>query len=103
MPKKHASKRHHSRKSSLPKPDVLHVPGIAALLGVSAETVYDLLASGQLPGRKVGRKWLTTRSAVMRWMEESVAADTAQRAIDTGDKAALSKALQSGAVRVKVG
>ena len=63
--------------------------------------VYDLLASGQLPGRKVGRKWLTTRSAVMRWIEESVAADTTQRAIDAGDKAALTKALQSGAVRIK--
>ena len=101
MPKKRASKRHHPRKAAPQKPDVLHVPGIAALLGVSPDTVYDLLASGQLPGRKVGRKWLTTRSAVMRWIEESVAADTTQRAIDAGDKAALTKALQSGAVRIK--
>ena len=37
------------------------------------------------------------------WMEESVQAETAQRAFDTGDKAALTKALQSGAVRVKAG
>lgn len=105
MPKKRASKSHHPRKTAPRKPDVLHVPGIAALLGVSADTVYDLLASGQLPGRKVGRKWLTTRSAVMRWIEDSVAADTThratQRAINIGDKAALAKALQSGAVRVK--
>jgi hypothetical protein len=41
--------------------------------------------------------------AVMRWIEESVVADTTQRAIDAGDKAALTKALQSGAVRVKAG
>jgi excisionase family DNA binding protein len=101
MPKKRTSKKHHSRKAAPQKPDVLHVGGIAALVGVSADTVYDLLASGQLPGRKVGRKWLTTRSAVMRWIEESVAADTTQRAIDAGDKAALTKALQSGSVRVK--
>ena len=67
----------------------------------SVDTVYDLLKSGQLPGRKVGRKWITTRSAVMRWVEETLVADTAQRAIDGGDKAALTKALQSGAVRVK--
>ena len=103
MPKKRTSKKHHPRKAAPQKPDVLHVPGIAALLGVSADTIYDLLASGQLPGRKVGRKWLTTRSAVMRWMEESVQAETAQRAFATGDKAALTKALQSGAVRVKAG
>jgi len=73
----------------------------AALLTVSVDTVYDLLKSGQLPGRKVGRKWITTRGAVMRWVEETLVADTAQRAIDGGDKAALTKALQSGAVRVK--
>ena len=76
---------------------------MAALLGVSVDTVYDLLKSGELPGRKVGRTWRTTRSAVLRWMEESVQAETAQRAFDIGDKAALTKALQSGAVRVKAG
>jgi len=37
----------------------------------------------------------------MRWIEESLHADTARRAIDTGDRAALAKALQSRAVRVK--
>ena len=41
----------------------------AEFLTVSPDTVYDLLKTGELPGRKVGRKWLTTRSAVLRWME----------------------------------
>ncbi len=82
---------------------MLDVHGMAALLGISVDTVYDLLKSGELPGRKVGRTWRTTRSAVLRWMEESVQAETAQRAFDSGDKAALTKALQSGAVRVKAG
>jgi excisionase family DNA binding protein len=31
----------------------------AELLTVSADTVYDLFKSGELPGRKVGRKWLS--------------------------------------------
>jgi excisionase family DNA binding protein len=57
-------------------PDVLDVHGAAALLTVSADTVYDLLAKGELPGRKVGRKWLTTRAAVMRWIETSATNDT---------------------------
>ena len=35
----------------------------AALLSVSADTVYDLFAKGELPGRKVGRKWITTKAA----------------------------------------
>ena len=73
------------------------------MLLVSRDTAYGLLKSGQLPGPKVGRKWLTTRAAVMRWIEESLAADTAQRAIDIHEKAALTNALQSGAVKVKAG
>jgi excisionase family DNA binding protein len=113
MPKKRPKKQAHSRKKAAPRrPDILDVHGVAALLTVSTDTVYELLQSGQLPGRKVGRKWLTTRNAVMRWVEQSMAAETAHRsaraghkaalrAIESGDKAALAKALQSGAVRVK--
>lgn len=113
MPKKGPKKQAHSRRKSAPRtPDILNVRGVAALLTVSTDTVYELLSSGQLPGRKVGRKWLTTRNAVMRWVEESMEAETARRAkragddaalqaIETGDRAALAKALQSGAVRVK--
>jgi excisionase family DNA binding protein len=98
---KHTTKRHHHRKHAPQKPDILDVHGIAALLTVSVDSVYDLLKSGQLPGRKVARKWLTTRAVVMRWIEESLHADTAQRAFDNGDKAALAKALKSGVVRVR--
>ena len=113
MPKQHPKKPAHSRRKTPPRPpDILDVRGVAVLLMVSTDTVYTLFASGQLPGRKVGRKWLTTRNAVMRWVEESMSADTAKRAtqsgdnaamraIETGDRAALAKALQSGAVRVK--
>ena len=36
------------------------------MLTVSADTVYDLFAKGELPGRKVGRKWITTKAAVLR-------------------------------------
>jgi excisionase family DNA binding protein len=115
MPKQHRAKRtQHRRKAAPRKPDILDVHGVAALLTVSTDTVYALLQSGQLPGRKVGRKWLTTRNAVMQWVEQSMVADTANRAtragdkavlraIEEGDRAALAKALQSGAVRVKAG
>lgn len=112
MPKQRRKKTAHSHRKTAPrKPDILDVHGIAALLTVSTDTVYELLASGQLPGRKVERKWLTTRNAVMRWVEQSVVAETESRAtgagdkaalrpIEQGDRAALAKALQSGAVRV---
>jgi excisionase family DNA binding protein len=112
MPEKRRKKRAHARKAATRKPDILDVHGVAALLTVSTDTIYELLASGQLPGRKVGRKWLTTRNAVMRWVEESMVAETAHRsaragdmavlrAIEMGDGATLAKALRAGAVRVK--
>jgi excisionase family DNA binding protein len=39
--------------------EVLDVHGAAALLMVSTDTVYDLFGRGELPGRKVGRKWIS--------------------------------------------
>ena len=103
MPSKKGRKA--GKAETLPprNPDILDVNKAAALLTVSADTVYDLFKSGELPGRKVGRKWITTRAALMRWIEGSFAADAAERAAAAGDTAALVKALKSGKVRVKGG
>jgi excisionase family DNA binding protein len=95
------TKHKHKRAKPKPRPDVLGVHETAALLTVSADTVYDLFAKGELPGRKVGRKWLTTRAAVLRWIEASATNDTLGRAIEAGDGDALAKAMNSGKVRVK--
>ncbi len=84
-------------------PDVLDVHLTAQLLTVSADTGYDLLQRGDLPGRKVGRKWLTTKTAVLKWLEQSApprptaAQETAlARAIAHGDTAALVDAVRTG-------
>src|SRR5271155_91039 len=82
-------------------PDVLDVHGAAALLTVSADPVYALFASGELPGRKVGRKWLTTKAAVLRWIENTATDDTLARRIEGGDTDALKNAMNKGKVRVK--
>ena len=84
-------------------PDILDVHKAAELLTVSADTVYDLFKSGELPGRKVGRKWITTRAALLRWIEGSFSADAVERAIKAGDKGALAVALKAGKVRAKGG
>ena len=47
-------------------PDVLDVHLTAQVLTVSADTVYALLQRGDLPGRKVGRKGLTTKTVVLQ-------------------------------------
>jgi hypothetical protein len=67
-----------------------------------------LFHRGDLPGRKVGRKWLTTKTAVLRWLEESTKRSTeAQedaalaRAIANGDREALVAAVHTGKARIR--
>ncbi len=81
--------------------DVLDVRGTAALLTVSVDTVYDLFAKGEMPGRKVGRKWITTKAAVLRWIENTSTDDALARAIEGGDMKALARAMNKGKVRLK--
>ena len=72
-------------------PDVLDVHLTAPWLTVSADTVYDLLQRGDLPGRKVGRKWLTTKTAVLKWLEQS-----APPRSTTAQESALARAIAHG-------
>ncbi|MGH7096319.1 MAG: helix-turn-helix domain-containing protein [Stellaceae bacterium] len=81
--------------------EVLDVHNAAALLMVSADTVYDLFGRGELPGRKVGRKWITTRSAVLRWIENTSTDDALIRAIERGDGEALAKAMNNGKLKLR--
>jgi excisionase family DNA binding protein len=78
--------------------EILDVHMTAELLTVSPDTIYDLFKKGELPGRKVGRKWLTTRTAVLRWIENSAEEDTLARTIEQGDAKALAAALKNGQV-----
>ena len=82
-------------------PEVLDVQGTARMLGISTHAVYALFQKGELPGRKVARRWLTTRDAVLRWLKGSSEEDTLTRAIANGDHKALAAALTSGKARVK--
>ena len=68
---------------------------------LGTHTVYDLLQRGELPGRKVGRKWLTTRNAVLRWIESSSQHGALARAIEGGDQSALKQALNNRKARVR--
>jgi excisionase family DNA binding protein len=95
MPQR-APKKPTSRAAAVRTFDVLDVEMTAPLLMVSADTVYDLFKSGELPGRKIGRKWMTTRGAVLRWIERSAAEHTRARALGHGDKQARHNARHPG-------
>jgi excisionase family DNA binding protein len=82
-------------------PEVLDVQATARMLGISTHTVYALFKKGELPGRKVARRWLTTRDSVLRWLKGSSEDDTLAHAIANGDQKALTAALKSGKVHIK--
>lgn len=49
-------------------PAVYTAKQVADLIGVSVPTVYALAASGQLPHKRVGRKYIFPRDAVLEWL-----------------------------------
>ena len=62
-------------------PDILDVQATAQMLGISTHAVYALFKKGELPGRKVARRWLTTRDMVLGWLKGASEQDT----LRTGD------------------
>jgi excisionase family DNA binding protein len=48
--------------------EVLTSAQLAELLQVEEKTVRDLARRGELPGRKLGREWRFSRSAVLGWL-----------------------------------
>ena len=100
MPAKNQTKRR-IRVTPTKTSEVLDVKMTAELLTVSPDTVYDLFKRGELPSRKVGRKWITTRNAVLRWIESSSENNILARAIERGDRHVITTALKSGKVQIK--
>jgi excisionase family DNA binding protein len=49
-------------------PDVLDVPHVAEILGVSSKTVYGLLAKGTLNSLKVGRAFKVPKLYLMQYL-----------------------------------
>lgn len=49
-------------------PDVLNVEQVADLLGLGRNTVYDAANRGEIPHRRIGRRLLFSRTAVLEWL-----------------------------------
>ena len=50
-------------------PDLLKVPEVSLLLGVSKKTVYNLLKSGQIKKKKVGRAYRIPKVYITEFLE----------------------------------
>ena len=49
-------------------PAVLTVDEVAAFLRMNRKTVFASIATGEMPGRKVGRRVVILRDALLEWM-----------------------------------
>jgi excisionase family DNA binding protein len=49
--------------------DGIGAKAVATLLGVDRKTVYNAASRGQLPSRRLGRRLLFSRSAVLAWLQ----------------------------------
>jgi excisionase family DNA binding protein len=50
--------------NSLTRADVLSTSEVAELLGIPRSTVHELARRGELPARRVGRRWIFLRNRV---------------------------------------
>lgn len=48
--------------------EVMDVEAVAAFLGVDRKTVYDYAARGEIPCRRLGKRILFSRSALVAWL-----------------------------------
>ncbi len=56
--------------------DVLNVDQVAELLGLGRNTVYDAVNRNEIPHRRVGRRLIFSRTAVMQWLQGKPANDS---------------------------
>lgn len=85
------SKRTRAQRLATMDKDILDVDGAAALLGVSARTIYTLARQGTLPATRVGREWRFARKNLIAWVANGSQADQLATALRHGRVAPRSR------------
>jgi excisionase family DNA binding protein len=55
-------------------PEVMDADELATFLGVDRKTVYDYAGRGEIPHRRLGKRLLFSRSAIVSWLGSCKAA-----------------------------
>lgn len=55
-------------------PEVMDADEVAAFLGIDRNTVYDYAGRGEIPHRRLGKRLLFSRSALVSWLGSCKAA-----------------------------
>ena len=53
-----------------PAIEILTADQLAALLGVNRKTIYEAVARDEIPHRRLGRRLIFERGAVLRWLRQ---------------------------------
>ena len=74
-----------------PPVEILSGEEVADLLGLNTKTVYAGAARGELPARKVGRRWIFERGAILSWLRETRSGAAEDREVRRGIGTSRSK------------
>lgn len=64
----------HAPSSSSGEPEVMDADQLAVFLGVDRKTVYDYAGRGAIPHRRLGKRLLFSRQAIVAWLAPCKAA-----------------------------
>jgi excisionase family DNA binding protein len=59
---------HRSRRADASDYDVLTADEVAGILRVDRKTVYDAAGRGKIPHRRLGKRMVFSRSALLEWL-----------------------------------
>lgn len=62
--------RRSTRPTGTEPPEIMNVVEAAAFLHVAPATVRTALAAKRLPGKRIGKEWRLSRSALLEWLSE---------------------------------
>lgn len=54
----------------LPQVEIYTVPQTATLLGISAGLAYELVRAGEIPAKRLGRRWIVPRDRFHSWLND---------------------------------
>jgi excisionase family DNA binding protein len=56
--------------ADLAQVEIYTVPQAATLLGISAGLAYELVRTGEIPAKRLGRRWIVPRARFHAWLND---------------------------------
>lgn len=57
--------------NDLPRVEIYTVKQVAIRLGISVGLVYELVRTGQIPAKRLGRRWIISRARFHAWLNDT--------------------------------